>query len=136
MFEYHAWASILPSYKEDDSLEDSLEDYFDAIEQEIIFEISKISLDNFESGTRYMNGTLSCWFMGYANHMPSEWYEIINFFEKLAIKAPGSYGIIYWKDDEMIGKNNEFQVKVLKKGQIYNCQDIFLSPCVPEIEEL
>lgn len=58
------------------------------------------------------------------------------YFQTLAAKAPGSYGILSCWDDEDPVKNNAFQIFILKKGRIIEADDIWLSPCVPEIEEI
>lgn len=55
----------------------------------------------------------------------------------LAVHAPGSYGLLYWQDDEDDSPpgNNNFHVRVLARGKIEHRFDPFLSPAVPMIED-
>ena len=139
MFEYQGWATILPTYYEDDAAEDAFDD---EIAAELIAELEKLVADhkacniNNACGIGYMNWHLRCWFMGYSNHRAQEWEEIMAYFQTLAAKTPGSYGILSCRDDEDPVKNNAFQIFILKKGRIIEADDIWLSPCVPEIEEI
>jgi len=55
----------------------------------------------------------------------------------MARAAPGSYGLLYWRDDEgdtPAGSNN-FQVTVLAQGTLTVRLDPFLSPRVPTLED-
>ncbi len=121
MFEYQGWATILPTYYEDDAAEDAFDD---EIAAELIAELEKLAADhkacniNNACGIGYMNGHLRCWFMGYSNHRYQEWEEIMAYFQTLAAKVPGSYGILSCRDDEDPVKNNAFQIFILKKGRI------------------
>ena len=132
MFEYQGWATILASYYEDEALEDK----FNSISRELISEVNNISREHFECGIKYFNGLLRCWFIGFSNHKPKEWEEILDFYYLLSKKAPGSYGILSYRDDEDEYKNNEFRVFLLKKGNVIEVDDELLSPCIPEIEEI
>ena len=133
MFEYQGWASILASYYENDEAEDFFEKY---IAKDLIERFKKISNHNLESNIRCINGQLRCWFIGFSNRCPQEWREFLEFFHLLAEVAPGSYGIMSCRDDENVKRYNEFQVFLLKKGHVVEATDTFLSPCVPEIEEI
>ena len=52
-------------------------------------------------------------------------------------KLPGSWGLIYERDDEMLDPPgpNAFRVRVLARGTIVERPDSFLSPCNPIIED-
>ena len=130
MFEYQGWVTILPHYQTNESIEAQ----FHGIEKMLIAKLTEIAADNFASGIRYFNGNLRCWFLGYCNHRSQEWYDIMAFFQLLAEKAPGSYGILSCRDDEDEYKNNAFRIFVLKKGCLTEADDYYLSPCIPEIE--
>jgi Immunity protein 7 len=54
----------------------------------------------------------------------------------LAEKLPGSYGLLYWRDNEDSSPPGlgEFHVKVLARGMLTDRFDPFLSPVVPTIE--
>ncbi len=133
MFEYQGWLTISASYYEDEVAEQ----YFDnVIIKELFSELEKISAPNFECGIRFFNGRLRCWFIGFSNHKSDEWKDILNFLNLVSKKANGSYGIFSFHDDEEQGKENMFQHIILKKGKIIIMPDSFLSPCIPEIEEI
>ena len=83
-----------------------------------------------------MRHRLHEWVLALLVHGIQEWEEIMAYFQTLAAKAPGSYGILSCRDDEDPVKNNAFQIFILKKGRIIETDDIWLSPCVPEIEEI
>ena len=57
----------------------------------------------------------------------------------VAENGPGSYGLLYVRDDDdrKRDKNygNEFRVWVLKRGNVYEMDDPFLSPFVPECSD-
>ncbi|WP_162240377.1 Imm7 family immunity protein [Nocardia arizonensis] len=65
-----------------------------------------------------------------------EGQEVVDSFRRIAAVAPGSYGIMYIRDDEdYSGSGNEFQVLVMRRGIITVAGDTLLSPCVPMIED-
>lgn len=73
----------------------------------------------------------------YSNHENQDTVEILNIFRKIASIASGSYGLVYYWNDENYGANdyeNEFQVLVIKRGTCKWKRAPFLSPCVPMIE--
>ena len=57
--------------------------------------------------------------------------------EFLARRLPGSYGVLYERDDERVDPpgNNAFRVRVLARGVITERPDPFLSPVTPVIED-
>ena len=132
MFEYQGWATILASYHENEAQEEN----FDKASRLLIDKLNSIAAPHFESGIKYFNGSLRCWFIGFSNHCAQEWFEILEFYRLLAENAPGSYGILSCRDDEDEDKNNEFRIFVLKKGKVIEVNDLLLSPCIPEIEEI
>lgn len=132
MFEYQGWATILPDWQENEIREAR----FPEIEKILIARLQAIAADHFASGIRHFNGNLRCRFLGYSNHRAQEWHDIMAFFQLLAEKAPGSYGILSCRDDEDESKNNAFRVFLLKKGRLTETADYYLSPCIPVIEEL
>lgn len=58
-------------------------------------------------------------------------YEL---FRYISVIAPGSYGLLYTRDeyDEFSYK---FKVYRIAKGKFEEKQDVLLSPCIPVIEE-
>ncbi|MCL2013239.1 MAG: immunity 7 family protein [Cystobacterineae bacterium] len=72
----------------------------------------------------------------YKNRITQEVEEALSLFKCIAEKAKGSYGLLYFHDDEDVsGKDNFFQVYVLARGAIKTMTDTFLSPLVPVVEE-
>lgn len=70
------------------------------------------------------------------NHKSFEAGEIIELFQFIADQAPGSYGLLYTRDDEDIeGYDNEFKVYVLARGTLRRQEDVWLSPFVPVVED-
>ncbi|MCO5968955.1 Imm7 family immunity protein [Actinoallomurus soli] len=65
-----------------------------------------------------------------------EGQAVIDTFRRVGEVAPGSYGVLYLRDDEdPTGKANESQVLVMRHGLVSQQSDSFLSPCVPMIED-
>ena len=85
---------------------------------------------------RVINGDYHIWTSGYRNHQQIGLFSPIEFFKYVATQAPGSYGILYVRDDEdMVDDNdNKFKVYVLAHGQLTEREDPFLSPFVPQSE--
>ncbi len=85
---------------------------------------------------RVINGDYHIWTSGYRNHKPIDDYDPVGFFEYVAKIAPGSYGVLYARDNEdLIDDNyNKFKVYVLAHGQLTEKEDPFLSPFVPTVE--
>ncbi|HXT38297.1 MAG TPA: Imm7 family immunity protein [Chloroflexota bacterium] len=52
-------------------------------------------------------------------------------------RLPGSWGLLYERDDETTAPPgpNAFRVRLLARGQIKEGTDPFLSPCRPTIED-
>lgn len=129
MIELHGWVTVHESYKnidEDDKIFDKLENMLkklDFLEDQIKY--------GFLNGNFYIN------FVHFSNRKGERTNSILNLIKRIGVIANGSYGLIYLKDDEDInGKDNEFQVYVLSKGKVTEEKDNFLSPCVPIIEDL
>lgn len=59
---------------------------------------------------------------------------IIEVFKWLGHNAPGSYGLLYYQDDETKEMEDSFKVLIMKKGMVTEMADPFLSPRIPTIE--
>ncbi len=81
------------------------------------------------------NGNYVLLASGFSNRRTHRDDQIFNLFHQICKVAPGSYGLIYYRDidDPIIG--NEFKVWRLAKGNIKEMNEPFLSPCVPVIED-
>lgn len=94
---------------------------------------------NWSSGSvdlRPFNGMYFLTVVGASNrprHYRSDLETIVAF---LARETPGSYGLLYERDDEDASPpgQGEFRVTVLAKGGITRRFDPFLSPTIPSIE--
>lgn len=130
MFEYHAWITVQHSAGDEDDAD--LAAAHARVEKE---------LESLCGGTglvdlRWVNGMSQLHISGFLNHRSGEGQGVIDTFHRVGQVAPGSYGVLYMLDDEdPNGKNNEFQVLVMRRGQVTQASDAFLSPCVPLIED-
>ena len=132
MFEYQGWATIREAYSERNEDENLLNDVVLSIKK-IITQIDQPQriLD-----LKFMNGIPRLWVLGSTNHKGSDWEDVYKLFEFIAEKAPGSYGLLsYWDDEDDSGHDNFINVYALKKGKLSFHKDSFLSPCIPTIEE-
>ncbi|WP_299221222.1 Imm7 family immunity protein [uncultured Aquimarina sp.] len=131
MIDINGWICIRESFKEEGEDESKLNSIVRIVESKIskeldfgneFYEIKRVN------GSIYLNITIA------HNHRSEHPFE---FFKWLASTAVGSYGLIYVMDDEDIERGNENKFKVLRirKGQIDELDDPFLSPINPEIEE-
>jgi len=130
MYEFHGWATIHETTVEADA--GNLEFIIKNI-QNFISEL------NWSSGLLKLypaNGIYHLSVGGFLNRKTSEAEEIIKLYQFIADQAPGSYGLLYTRDDEDIdGYDNEFRVFVLARGSIQQKEDAFLSPFVPVVED-
>jgi len=52
--------------------------------------------------------------------------DVVDFYERVASAAPGSYGVLYLHDDERsVGDRNKWQVYVLRRGEVTEHADPF-----------
>lgn len=132
MLEFQGWATLRESFTESGEDPDLLRN----ITENIKSEVEQIRHDNLEIGVRYLNGTPRLWVVGYSNHRASEWEEILRLYRFIASAAPGSYGeLSFWDDEDETGRNNAYQLYVLRKGALTLEVDPFLSPCIPKLED-
>jgi hypothetical protein len=66
------------------------------------------------------------------NHNNSYIQEI---FEWVGQNAPGSYGLLYYQNEENNEMTEGFKVYVMKRGRISTKMDKELSPKVPTLED-
>ncbi|WP_338019664.1 Imm7 family immunity protein [Paenibacillus piscarius] len=84
-----------------------------------------------------MNGIYHLSVSGFLNRKTSEIDELMMLYQFIANEAPGSYGLLYARDDEdNEGFDNEFKVFVLKQGGIQQKEDYFLSPFNLKVEDI
>ena len=128
MFEFHGWASVqYHTHDIDSSLQDQcwqhLVNYVATIPNSLVH-------------LQRCNGCDSLSVAGQHNHRSN---YIIELFQWVAEHASGSYGLLYVRDDEDDSRNgnfsNEFRVWRLCRGRLTECDDPFLSPVIPTIED-
>ena len=131
MVELHGWAIIRESFTADGE-EDNIELIVSSLSQEI----KKLKIDEKQLRIDYCNGEAVVTATKLTNHFSGDIKGIIGFFKHITLVAPGSYGLLYLHDDEDTnGFHNAFQVYVLSKGNFKLCQDPFLSPYIPRVED-
>ena len=132
MYEYHGWINIKPSASE---IDDEHREF-----AKIIPKVSKL-IEDFQSDGRIvdfrvMNANYVVCVAGFNNHEYPGAESLLKLFHTIGVYAPGSYGILYARNDEdMKGFENEFQVWRLVRGEFEKMKDHYLSPCVPVIED-
>lgn len=135
MIELHGWLTIRPTYMDEDRYPEIDED---RIYNEVEKLVKTLSLETL-SKVNWKNGNCHLDVSYFSNHENMETKEILEAFEDIAHLAPGSYGLIYYWNDENYGSNdyeNEFRVLVIKRGTCEWKADPFLSPCIPVIEDV
>ena len=132
MHEFHAWIGLSESTEESDL----------GGLQDVVGELQELAADSkwhdavFE--VRNLNGQYFVTAEGMVNRRREEGERLDLFLAIIARKLPGSWGLIYERDDEMPDPPgpNAFRVRVLARGRIVERPDPFLSPCNPVIEDL
>jgi hypothetical protein len=78
------------------------------------------------------NGMVTFLASGLHNH--NDGY-ILEVFTWLGENAPGSYGLLYYQDDENSDMETGFRTYIMKKGKVIEKMDDLLSPRIPNIED-
>ena len=143
MYSAHGWANIWPSYKNDDTVDDLLDDdKMEALRTQIAARIQQLGLDrtaariypNPFAEIRALNYETHLWLSGSNNH--AQWHEaIVDLFSYIATVAPGSYGLLYTENDDDREHPNHFRVWVLARGAFVERGDPFLSLHFPVVED-
>jgi hypothetical protein len=86
---------------------------------------------------RLLNGQYFLSVVGFVNRRRGEAGDLDDLLNFLARRLPGSWGMLYERDDEMPVPPgpNAFRVRVLARGQVTERLDPFLSPCRPLIDD-
>jgi len=130
MIELHGWVTVRETYE---AAFDE-EEHIDLLVLQIQAEIDKLHW--FKPGIKAMNGEWFLEFSLYSNRRDSRLQEIFDLYKRIGEIAAGSYGLIYLYDDEDTqGRENQFQVFLLAKGNVEEREDSFLSPVIPTIED-
>lgn len=78
------------------------------------------------------NGMVTFLASGLHNHYDG---YILEVFTWIAENAPGSYGLLYYQDDESDDTETGFRTYIMKKGTVTDKMDDLLSPRIPNIED-
>jgi hypothetical protein len=136
MYEFYGWASIRESVREVDegnldTIVEKIQAYIDQLAPRHTLVSYHTRLELFQG-----NSSVRCFTMsGQKNHKSAVIPDIFEIYELIAKLAPGSYGILYIRDDEDAHYWNDFQVYVLMRGKLTQRQDPFFSPIIPTIED-
>lgn len=130
MITIFAWLEIRSTYLD--------EDLHPEIDEKKIFE----DIDNLIQQLKYneikvmkKNYTTFIQFSVIENHKSDKTEEMLGLYENITQIATGSYGLLYYLDDEDKLYNDNFRVLVSRKGKCEWKQDEYFSPCSTMIEE-
>jgi hypothetical protein len=131
MYEAHGWLGLAetPHDIDDGGLESGLED--------LRLRIDAVNWSTLTTSLKMINGF---WFLNItccANRRRGEAEYIDNLIIWAAQRLPGSWGLVYDRDDEMPEPYgpNRFRVRVIARGTVTESQDSYLSPTRPIIED-
>jgi hypothetical protein len=127
MFEYHGWITVRETATDDDD-EPRLRQIVDELHLHLAQMDSPYLLD-----LRWMNGEPFIHLGGYSNHRSSP--DVVELFERVAMVAPGSYGLLHVMDDEDPEHENEVRVLRLVRGRVTQHTEALLSPYIPTVED-
>lgn len=128
MYEFHGWATIRESANEIG--EDG--EYRNQIVEKLQRKITDLDWPSGAIDLRWVNGEPHFFTSGCRNHKDSVVDDLFQLYEYMAEIAPGSYGILYVRNDDF---ENDFKVFVLMRGVLQEHQDPFLSPFIPKVED-
>ena len=133
MFEYHGWAVIRSNWEDDDNYEENTARLFENLKEKIS-SLSESMRKSFSYSE--MNEMSAILVSGFRNHRQP---EVIEVFEWLAEQSNSSYGLLYVHDDEDHERGadyeNVFRAYRLVRGHLVECDDPFLSPVIPILED-
>lgn len=134
MYEFHGWATLREAAGEDgeDDQERALimAEVRDRLNGLLWAPFAVARLDT-------LNGEHHLSLSGMFNHPGERAQELFDLLQFVTTRAPGSYGLMYVRDDEADDAQvrNHFQVLALSRGEVRRQQDPFLSPYFPTIED-
>lgn len=131
MFEYHGWICIVYApYDVEDELE-----RLDEVAKYAKHLIEQKLPTNYIAEFKPVNGEYMGSFAGLANHRGILANDLFDIFRDIGEKATGSYGLLYFWDDEDPEFDNEFRVGRLARGKFEILEDRYLSPRIPKLED-
>ena len=131
MFELHAWFTIrdTPGPESDPR---AMQEVRGRIEDRL----QQLPDSNPVLFLRWLNGALHLLASAFMNRKGPSTRQMLDLFEYVGEIAPGSYGLVYFYDDEdEAGHSNEFQTLVMTRGRLAPEKDELLSPFIPKLED-
>jgi hypothetical protein len=130
MIEVHGWITL--RYSDYHSEETEQNDFVYKFKQFLHKHCDWVLDDQVGRITR-RNG-LDCFTLAVQHNHPGSPFYPLDIFTWAAENSTGSYGMLYYHDDEDKTYHNEFQIIVLKRGKLVKVADAFLSPYIEEVE--
>ena len=133
MIEYYGWCTISESTCEAEDCDETL----NAIARTVEEKSQDLAQFNTFAKFRWLNGRPRLVVFGAHNHKGPHWVSVLDLFGWIAQNAVGSYGLLYYLDDEadIAADSDRFQVLVLRRGSLIREPDRFLSPIDPMLED-
>ncbi len=131
MYQFNGWFAVSDDPYESESAR------MKEIAAELEGVVGRVDWPNGFAAVRWLGGSCFLHVAGAANRPAGYREELHDVVTFLAEQAPGTYGVLYSRDDEDpdIEYRNAFRVLVLAKGEAQWRDDPFLSPIVPTIED-
>jgi hypothetical protein len=129
MFEFHGWCKIR------DSASDPNPETIQVAAGKLAEFVAQLHWTTGFCRLQPFNGEYFFHMGGFQNRPLEVAAELDRLFERIAQEAPGSFGLLYLKDDEDPVWHNSWRVRVLARGVVRDSVDSFLSPCNPVIED-
>lgn len=127
MFEYHGWITLRSTAE---VLDDEPALRLGEI-QSLVDELTGYALMDLQP----TNGTYYIHLGGNPNRRGQQGAAVVDLFVKVGQLAPGSYGLLYVRDDEHPEHMLSFRVFRLARGVVTEHADHLLSPVIPTLED-
>jgi hypothetical protein len=131
VYDYHLWIVLRESTEESDcgSLERQAEDLRRLIRERLTCKP--------EECIQSVNYSLIFQCSASTNHRSQDHESLLTVLRHIAARLPGSYGLVYWSDDEDPGRDqfDGYRVIVVARGRLHDRFDPFLSPIIPHVED-
>lgn len=127
MHEFHAWVGLSDSTEEDDLAKVRV------VVDDLRAMVEESSWHHASFEVKNLNGQYFFMADGFVNRRRDEGERLDLFLDTISRRLPGSWGLVYERDDEMPDPPgpNGFRVRMLARGKIFERADPFLSPCNP-----
>lgn len=129
MIDFHGWVVL------SDATDESDDEVTDERVRVVRDEAERLRLGSVTVAVGAVGGMWTLSIHGVANHRSEEHAAIEAFLARTAELLPGSWGTVYWRDDELPDTGNAYRVLVIARGTTRWHDDRLLSPCNPVIED-